>query len=603
LALVMVVLALVLAAGSIHRSYRAAQDLGLRRAFPADMAVYGGQRLDATFTSRVGATPGVQSVTELRFGETNVEGRGATRVFLSVIDPDTFFAVQPLPWVAGSDGSARRALQRGDAVIVPQGLARRFGVGMGGRLDLTTAQGRHRFSVVGIYPTNDSFRSVTVGLPDARRYFNAGDANSVAVRLAPGADPHAVSEAIQAGMRTHGGAFVRLTSSDKARARKALNDYFRLVYVVLLVAGTMGLLGLGNTLAMSVIRRTREIGVLRAIGTRQRQVWGLVLVEAATLSLVALALALPLGWLLSATVYDGSGGPSLTADVAVTGTRMEAVGDLAGEGAGAEVDGRGLALAPGFIDVHSHDDFAVFLMPEMDFKVGQGVTTDVVGNCGLGAAPFGPARRYLGFFGADQHASALPDWDTYGEYLDALDGAPPSLNVAVLVGHGTVRLDAMGNERREPDAAEMARMLDTLAEGMDAGCVGYSTGLIYEPGRYSASDELVGLARLMARTGALYASHMRNEGEHLLDAVAETIAIGEQRGVPVQISHHKASGAESWGLVEHSLGLIDEARARGVDVTADQYPYTAGSTSLFAVLQNYEEGTAGVGAPDWTKIV
>ena len=306
LALVMVVLALVLAAGSIHRSYRAAQDLGLRRAFPADMAVYGGQRLDATFTSRVGATPGVQSVTELRFGETNVEGRGATRVFLSVIDPDTFFAVQPLPWVAGSDGSARRALQRGDAVIVPQGLARRFGVGMGGRLDLTTAQGRHRFSVVGIYPTNDSFRSVTVGLPDARRYFNAGDANSVAVRLAPGADPHAVSEAIQAGMRTHGGAFVRLTSSDKARARKALDDYFRLVYVVLLVAGTMGLLGLGNTLAMSVIGRTREIGVLRAIGTRRRQVWGLVLVESATLSLVALALALPLGWVLSVTILRAS---------------------------------------------------------------------------------------------------------------------------------------------------------------------------------------------------------------------------------------------------------------------------------------------------------
>ena len=304
-----------------------------------------------------------------------------------------------------------------------------------------------------------------------------------------------------------------------------------------------------------------------------------------------------------AAVYDGSGGPARTADVAVTGTRMEAVGDLAGAQAGTEVDGRGLALAPGFIDVHSHDDFAVFLMPEMDFKVGQGVTTDVVGNCGLGAAPFAPARRYLGFFGADHHASDLPDWDTYGEYLDAVDGAPPSLNVAVLVGHGTVRLDAMGNERREPDAAEMARMLDTLAEGLDAGCVGYSTGLIYEPGRYSASDELVGLARLMAGTGALYASHMRNEGEHLLDAVAETIAIGEQSGVPVQISHHKASGAESWGLVEHSLGLIDEARARGVDVTADQYPYTAGSTSLFAVLQNYEEGTAGVGAPDWTKIV
>src|SRR2546421_11434691 len=143
-----------------------------------------------------------------------------------------------------------------------------------------------------------------------------------------------------------------------------------------------------------------------------------------------------------ATVYDGTGGPARRADVGVTAAKITAVGDLSAERGGTEVSAGGLALAPGFIDVHSHDDFAVFLMPEMDFKVGQGVTTDVVGNCGLGAAPFGPARRYLGFFGADHHASDLPDWDTYGEYLDAVDGAPPSLNVAVLVGHGTVRLDA-----------------------------------------------------------------------------------------------------------------------------------------------------------------
>ena len=323
-----------------------------------------------------------------------------------------------------------------------------------------------------------------------------------------------------------------------------------------------------------------------------------------------------------ATLYDGTGGPARRADVAVTGSRIEAVGDEAAtagadragvnragarragvDRAGIEIDGRGLALAPGFIDVHSHDDFAVFLMPDMDFKLAQGVTTDVVGNCGLGAAPFGPARRYLGFFGADHQEAALPSWDTYGEYLDAVDARPPSLNVAVLVGHGTVRLDAMGNERRAPSAPEMARMLDTLAEGLEAGCVGYSTGLIYEPGRYCESDELVSLARLMSGTGAVYASHMRNEAEHLLDAVAETIAIGEEGGVPVQISHHKASGTSAWGMVKGSLAMIEEARARGVDVTADQYPYTAGSTSLFAVLQNYEEGTAGVGAVDWSRIV
>src|SRR5207245_2181128 len=159
------------------------------------------------------------------------------------------------------------------------------------------------------------------------------------------------------------------------------------------------------------------------------------------------------------------------------------------------------ALAPGFIDVHSHDDFAVFLTPDMDFKVGQGVTTDIVGNCGLGAAPFAAARAYLAFFGADDRDASLPVWDDYAGYLDAVDADPPSCNVGALVAHGTLRLDAMGNERRAATEAELTRMADTLAAGLDAGCVGFSTGLIYEPGRYSDTDELVALARVMAGTG------------------------------------------------------------------------------------------------------
>jgi putative ABC transport system permease protein len=304
LALVMVVLALVLATGAIHRSFRATQELGLRRLYPADLAVYGGQRMSAEFISSVRDTRGVKALTALRFGETAVGGPGGTQVFLSVIDPDSFFAVQPLPWVAGTDASVRRALQGGRAAVLPQGLARRFGVGMGGHLTLSTSQGPRTFVVAGIYPTSDSFKTVTVGLPDGRRYFNAGDANALAVLVDPGAEPRAVGNAIQARLGTHGlgSAFVRISSADKARARKGLNDYFRLVYAVLLVAGTMGLLGMGNTLAVSVVRRTREIGVLRAVGTHRRQVWGLVLVESATLALVALALALPLGWLLSVTI-------------------------------------------------------------------------------------------------------------------------------------------------------------------------------------------------------------------------------------------------------------------------------------------------------------
>ncbi len=304
-----------------------------------------------------------------------------------------------------------------------------------------------------------------------------------------------------------------------------------------------------------------------------------------------------------ATVYDGTGAPPRIADVGVTSGTIEAIGDLSAHHAGTEIAAAGLALAPGFIDVHSHDDFAVFLMPDMDFKVGQGVTTTIVGNCGLGAAPFESARAYLGFFSAERHRDVLPQWSTYADYLDAIDANPPSVNVAVLVGHGTLRLHAMGNERRAPTEAELAEMLDTLTEALDAGCVGCSTGLIYEPGRYSTTYELIALARDMTDAGGVYASHMRNEALGLLDAVTETIRVGEEGGAPVQISHHKASGRAAWGLVHRSLPLIDAARARGVDVTADQYPYTAGSTSLFAVLQNYEEGTAGVGEAEWDTIV
>jgi N-acyl-D-amino-acid deacylase len=304
-----------------------------------------------------------------------------------------------------------------------------------------------------------------------------------------------------------------------------------------------------------------------------------------------------------ATVYDGSGSPPQIADVGLSGERIEAIGDLAHERGTVEVDASGLALAPGFIDVHSHDDFAVFLTPDMDFKVAQGVTTDIVGNCGLGAAPFRPARMYLTFFGAEERADALPAWDSYADYLDAVDANPPSLNVGVLVGHGTIRLDAMGNERRTPTDAELAAMVETLSAALDAGCVGYSSGLIYEPGRYSRTEELVALARAMAAHRGVYSTHMRNEGDRLLDAVREAIRVGEEGGVAVQISHHKASTRTAWGRVKDSLALIEAARDRGVDVTADQYPYTAGSTSLHAVLQNYEEGTSGIGATDWSSVV
>ncbi len=282
-------------------------------------------------------------------------------------------------------------------------------------------------------------------------------------------------------------------------------------------------------------------------------------------------------------VYDGSGSPGVRADVGVRGDRVAHVGTIAAR-AGNEVDATGMAVAPGFIDVHSHDDFAVLLEPEMPFKVMQGVTTDVVGNCGSGIVPF---EAGLKRFSRIHPGVDLPPWDGFAGYLERVGNTEPSLNVAVLMGHGSLRAGAMGLAQRPPDAHELAQMKTWAREGVEAGAVGLSTGLIYEPGRFARIDEIIALAReLGGPGGGLYATHMRNEADALLDAVREAIRIGEEAGVPVEISHHKASGRRNWGRVRDSLRLIEEARARGVDVTADQYPYTAGSTSFAAVMQN-----------------
>ena len=283
------------------------------------------------------------------------------------------------------------------------------------------------------------------------------------------------------------------------------------------------------------------------------------------------------------TVYDGTGAAGVRADIAVRGDRIVGFGTITARG-DSELDARNLAVAPGFIDVHSHDDFIVLMEPEMPFKVLQGVTSDVVGNCGSGVVPF--EASLVRFRRIHPDANPAP-WDGFGAYLERVDSVRPSCNIAVLVGHGSMRRGAMGNDQRPPSAAEMDRMKGWVREGVQVGAVGLSTGLIYEPGRYARTEEVIDLAReLGGPAGGLYATHMRNEADGLVDAVREAIRIGEEAGVPVQISHHKASGRRNWGRVRESLALIDEARARGIDVTADQYPYTAGSTSLFAVLQN-----------------
>ncbi len=283
-------------------------------------------------------------------------------------------------------------------------------------------------------------------------------------------------------------------------------------------------------------------------------------------------------------LIDGSGTPARQADVAVTAGHIAALGAIEGEAAVA-IDAAGMAVCPGFIDVHSHDDIALINVPGMDFKAAQGVTTVVCGNCGAGAAPAN--ERFQQFYrrGVEGILGPVDEfrWRSLGEFYDTVRAARPSVNAAFLVPHGALRAAAMGWEHRPPTDAELSTMKELLAEGMAAGAVGMSTGLMYRPGAFAETEELIELAKMVARSGGIYASHIRNEASRLLEAVREAIRIGEEAGLPVQISHHKASVPANWGMTEQSLPVIDEARARGLDVTIDAYPYTAASTALAAI--------------------
>jgi N-acyl-D-amino-acid deacylase len=285
----------------------------------------------------------------------------------------------------------------------------------------------------------------------------------------------------------------------------------------------------------------------------------------------------------NARIIDGSGAPARDGAVAVRDGRIDAIGDVAGSAA-RDIDARGHATAPGFIDVHAHDDAAVIQHPSMDFKVMQGVTTDVVGNCGAGVAPANDAFR--GFF-ARAFAGILGEaglpWSTTAEYFAAVDAARPACNVAAYAPHGVLRANVMGMDGREPTAEELDEMRALLDEAMRAGAIGLSTGLVYPPGTFARTSELVELAKVSAAHGGIYTSHIRNESDRLIEAIDEALTIGEQSGCPVQISHHKSAGIP--GGTKTSLPHIAAARARGIDVTFDVYPYVASSSSLAAMFR------------------
>src|SRR5436190_1200823 len=278
---------------------------------------------------------------------------------------------------------------------------------------------------------------------------------------------------------------------------------------------------------------------------------------------------------------NGTGAPGRAADVAIEGERIVAVAPGLAGAADRALDVAGRVVAPGFIDMHSHSDLFYFACPSAESKIRQGVTTEVVGMCSFSPAPVRREQQALmnGWVGG---IGMTPDlqWETFGEYLDALRSVRPSVNVVHLVGHGALRIAAMGFEARPAGADDLRGMERLLGEAMDAGAWGFSTGLVYPPSAYANTEELIALARSMRSRHGFYFSHVRGESSMLLDSIAEAIRIGDEGGVPAQIAHVKASGRENWSKLDGALGLIDDARRRGVDVAGDVYPYNAGSTKM-----------------------
>ena len=287
-------------------------------------------------------------------------------------------------------------------------------------------------------------------------------------------------------------------------------------------------------------------------------------------------------------IIDGAENPWYRGDAAVMRGKIARIARSIDDEAKRTLDASGLVVCPGFIDAHSHGDHNTLVYREMENVIHQGITTVMAGQCGSTPAPLSEKSRAQAQRQVD---ASLPEgyrleltWSTFDEYLKMEEKKDLGANVGHMVGHGAVRAAGMGLDARDPTAAELETMRELTAEAMEAGAYGLSTGLIYPPGIYAKTPEIIELAKVAARYGGVYDSHIRGEGRTLMKALSEAIEIGEKGGLPVQISHHKIASKSIWGHSVQSLKLFEEARARGVDVTVDQYPYKAGSTGLMTLL-------------------
>ncbi len=291
---------------------------------------------------------------------------------------------------------------------------------------------------------------------------------------------------------------------------------------------------------------------------------------------------MPVDWTIRGAALLGDRHRLDRADVLLRDGRIRRIApDL--EPAAADLDAAGLVLSPGFIDIHCHSGFAALVYPRAESKVLAGVTTDVSGNCGASPFPLVGEFRTRRQAQWQRHGLTL-DWQSAAEYFDRAEASPCSINRALLAGHGAIRAAVLGYADRPASADERARMRRLLVEALDAGAWGLSSGLIYPPGCYADVDELADLARCAADAGALYASHIRNEGDTLLEAIDEFLEVVRRSGVRGQLSHLKASGAANWEKMPEAIRRLRDARSAGLAVTADRYPYLASMTDLDSML-------------------
>ncbi len=293
-------------------------------------------------------------------------------------------------------------------------------------------------------------------------------------------------------------------------------------------------------------------------------------------------------------IIDGSGNPWYNADIGIIEDKIDTIDDIDGR-AEKIIDANRMVVAPGFIDIHSHSDIPILVDYHAHSKIRQGVTTEVIGNCGNSAAPMNEfVKEYRDRFARSRVPDDFQyDWETMVDYIEKVEMQGTSLNIAPMVGHGTIRMNVVGYENRSPTDSEMQEMKNLIKQSIKEGAWGMSTGLIYPPSVYAETEEIVELTKTVAEQGGIYFSHIRGEGETLLDAVIEACEIGLQSNTPVQIAHFKSSGKNNWGKIKIAHEILERYREKGVDVTFDQYPYIASSTNLTALFPHWtQEGGA-----------